>query len=92
MSPLTLLEAQLMEKPVIATKIGGIPELMKDNHTGYLVEKGNPQDIIEKLEILFADNKKANEFGKEGRKFVSENFSWNIIAKRFLQTTKEFGF
>jgi glycosyltransferase involved in cell wall biosynthesis len=92
MSPLTLLEAQLMEKPVIATKIGGIPELMKDNHTGYLVEKGNPQDLIEKLEILFADSKKANEFGKEGRKFVSENFSWNIIAKRFLQTTKEFGF
>ena len=40
MSPLTLLEAQLMEKPVIATKVGGIPELMLDNETGFLVNKG----------------------------------------------------
>ena len=39
MSPLTLQEAQLMEKPVIATNVGGIPELMKDGETGFLIEK-----------------------------------------------------
>ena len=52
MSPLTLQEAQLMEKPVIATNVGGIPELMKDGETGYLVEKNNPEKLFEKLSIL----------------------------------------
>jgi glycosyltransferase involved in cell wall biosynthesis len=92
MSPLTLLEAQLMEKPVIATKVGGIPELMCDGKTGYLVEKSNPEDLIEKLVILFSDNKKAKEMGLQGRRFVLENFSWDVIVKRFLQTIEEYGF
>lgn len=92
MSPLTLLEAQLMEKPVIATSVGGIPELMQNGKTGFLVEKGNPQDIIEKIKILLDDTKKAKEMGQSGRRFVSENFGWDIIVKRFLQTVKEIGF
>ena len=41
MSPLTLQEAQLMKKPVVATNVGGIPEIMKDNETGFLVKKGH---------------------------------------------------
>ena len=49
MSPLTLLEAQLMEKPVIATNVGGIPELMIDGKTGFLIEKNNPKDLERKF-------------------------------------------
>lgn len=85
MSPLTLLEAQLMEKPVIATNVGGIPELMRNLETGFLVEKGNQQEWIEKITVLLDDPKKADVMGKAGRRYVSENFSWSIIAKRFLQ-------
>lgn len=92
MSPLTLLEAQLMEKPVIATDVGGIPELMKNYETGFLVEKGNYQQLTNKLTDLLEDETKAREMGKNGRRFVTENFSWNVIAKRFLQTVKECGF
>lgn len=90
MSPLTLLEAQLMEKPVITTNVGGIPELMKNFETGFLVEKGNPQDLIDKLTILLKDSKKAKEMGTSGRKFVTENFSWDTIGKKFFQITKEY--
>lgn len=88
MSPLTLLEAQLMEKPVIATNVGGIPELMKDSETGFLVQKGDQHGLIEKITILLADPKKAEQMGKAGRKFVFENFSWEIIAKQFLKIIK----
>ncbi len=56
MSPLTLQEAQLMEKPVIATNVGGIPELMKNNETGYLVEKENTDDLIKKISSLLEDD------------------------------------
>lgn len=90
MSPLTLLEAQLMEKPIIATRVGGIPELMKDSETGFLVEKGNSQELVDKINILLGDANKSKEMGKAGKKFVMENFSWNVISKRFLQIIKEY--
>lgn len=89
MSPLTLLEAQLMEKPVVATNVGGVSELMKDGETGFLVEKGNHKQLIDKITILLEDTKKAKEMGKAGRKFVANNFSWEIIGKKFLETTKK---
>ena len=85
MSPLTLQEAQLMKKPVVATNVGGIPELMKDNETGFLVEKGNSKELIEKLSILINDKEKREDMGNNGRKFVEENFSWNRIVKEFLK-------
>lgn len=84
MSPLTLQEAQLMEKPVVATKTGGIPELMSNEKTGLLVEKGDYKDWIKKLEILINDKEKAEAMGMVGRKYVSENFGWDKIAKKFV--------
>jgi glycosyltransferase involved in cell wall biosynthesis len=85
MSPLTLQEAQLMRKPVVATKVGGIPELMKDNETGFLVEKGNAEEWIEKLSLLINDKEKRENMGNSGRKFVEENFSWDKIVKEFIK-------
>ena len=84
MAPLTLQEAQLMKKPVVATNVGGIPELMKDNETGFLVEKGNPEELIEKISFLIDNEEKRDEMGIAGRKFVEENFSWEKIAKEFV--------
>jgi hypothetical protein len=91
MSPLTLQEAQLMEKPVVATNVGGIPELMKNNETGFLVEKGDYKGWIDKLSILINDNKKAKQMGEAGRKFVIENFSWEKIVKDFIPILEKFG-
>ena len=85
MSPLTLQEAQLMKKPVVATNVGGIPELMKDNETGFLVKKGNAEEMIEKLSLLINDKEKREEMGNAGRKFVEENFSWDKITKEFVK-------
>jgi hypothetical protein len=88
MSPLTLLEAQLMEKPVIATNVGGIPELMKDGETGFLVTKNNPEELAEKISILVNDNKKSESMGKKGKDFVSTNFNWDKICHDFLDCLK----
>ena len=85
MSPLTLQEAQLMKKPVVATNVGGIPEIMINNKTGFLIEKGDANSWIEKLSLLINDEQKRKTMGEEGRKFVEENFNWNIIAKEFLE-------
>lgn len=84
MSPLTLQEAQLMKKPVIATNVGGIPELMKNGETGFLVEKGNHSQIIDTLSILLNDEKKTTFMGEAARKFIEEKFTWEKIAQDFV--------
>lgn len=88
MSPLTLQEAQLMQKPVVATNVGGIPELMQDKVTGFIVKKGDAEQWIESLTLLINDEKKSKHMGKEGRKFIEENFNWSKIAGDFLRSTK----
>ena len=89
MSPLTLQEAQLMEKAVVATNVGGIPELMKDGETGYLIEKDNPKELFEKLSILLNNLEKTKEIGKKGKEFVTKNFSWDKICNDFLNHLKK---
>lgn len=90
LAPLTLKEAQLMEKPVIGTKVGGIPEMMKDEKTGFLVDEGDSQTWIEKINFLLSNEKIASEMGIEGRKFVKEYFDWDVIAKKFLDNIKPY--
>ena len=89
MSPLTVQEAQLMEKPVVATNVGGVPELMLDGKTGFLVKKGSDEELYEKLSLLINDEKKSQTMGKEGRKYVSKNFSWEKIATDLVQITSK---
>lgn len=88
LAPLTLKEAQLMKKPVIATNAGGIPEMMDHEKTGFLVEEGDTKDLLEKISILLNDKELASKMGNAGREFVINNFSWDIIAKRFLEYAK----
>jgi len=83
MSPLTLQEAQLMEKPVLASNVGGISELIKDNETGFLVEPGNSDDWIEKISIILQNPELQEKFGEEGRKFIKNNFSWEKLSEDF---------
>ena len=89
MSPLTLQEAQLMEKPVVATNVGGISELMKDEETGFLIERNNPEELFEKLSTLLNNLENANEMGKKGKEFVKNNFNWDKICNNFLNHLKK---
>ena len=89
MSPLTLQEAQLMEKPVIATNVGGIPELMKDGETGLLIEKNNSNELFEKLSMLLNNLENANQMGVKGKEFVKSNFNWEKICNDFLNHLKK---
>jgi glycosyltransferase involved in cell wall biosynthesis len=81
----SVIEASLMEKPVVATNVGGVSEIMKNNVTGYLVEKDNAEELIEKLSLLINDEDKRKIMGNAGRKFIEENFSWDIIVKQFIE-------
>jgi len=88
LAPLTLKEAQLMKKPVIATDVGGDKEMMIDKKTGFLVREGNHEDIIEKLSYLLENKEKASQMGIEGAKFIQNEFNWEKVAKNFLDIIK----
>ena len=90
MSPLTLQEAQLMQKPVAATRVGGIPELMRDSETGFLIEKGDTNGWIDKLTTLLNDESKAKRMGINGREFVEKTFSWDVITRNFIEVAKQY--
>ena len=79
LAPLSLKEAQLMRKPVIATNVGGNPEMMIDGKTGFLVEQGNAEQLIEKFELLLTDLDISKRMGDEGRKFIEDTFSWDCL-------------
>ena len=89
-TPLSLKEAQLMKKPVITTNVGGTSETMIDNVTGFLVEKGNHEQLIEKLELLLDDKKLSEQMGEAGRKFVQEKFSMEFSVKNCLNIIRQY--
>ena len=79
----TIIEAFLMEKPVIATNIGGIPELIEDGKTGFLIEAGNHNDLIKKINQVFDQPVAASDMGSKGKETMQKNFNWDSIAKKF---------
>ena len=85
LAPLSLKEAQLMEKPVVATNVGGNPEMMIDRKTGFLVKEGNADDLFHRLSILFKNKEMGVEKGSNGRKFIEEKFSMDASAKNFIR-------
>jgi glycosyltransferase involved in cell wall biosynthesis len=89
MSPLTIQEAQLMEKPVLASNVGGISELMKNDETGFLIELGNSDKWIKKISLLLNNLELQKKFGSEGKKFIENNFSWDKLAEDFSKTLND---
>ena len=78
-----------MEKPVIATNVGGINELMENGKTGFLIEKNNSKDLEEKI-LLILKEITSQKMGSEGKKFVIKNFDWEIVAKKFKNILEQY--
>jgi len=90
LAPLTLKEAQLMEKPVIATDVGGNKEMMVNEKTGFLDKEGDSEDIINKISQLLNNKELAKKMGQEGVKFVKSEFNWEKVAKKFLNILEKY--
>ena len=90
LAPLTLKEAQLMGKPVIATDVGGDKEMMKDGETGYLVREGNSEDVIDRIKEFLENKEAAKAMGEKGIEFVKDEFNWEHVTKNFLKIIKPY--
>ncbi len=74
-------EAMACGAPVVATRGGGIPELIAHEKTGLLVEKDNAEDLADAIAALLADRQKCREMGEAGRRRAIELFEWDRIAE-----------
>ncbi|MCZ6694891.1 MAG: glycosyltransferase, partial [Bacteroidetes bacterium] len=75
-------EASSCAIPVIASKIGGLSEVVIDEKTGFLVAPGDTESIAAKIIKLIEEPLLRQQFGKEGRKFVISNFEWELCASK----------
>jgi glycosyltransferase involved in cell wall biosynthesis len=79
-SPVSLIEAMAAGKPVVATRVGGVPDLVEDGVTGLLVPPEAPAALAEAIEALLTDSERRRAFGQAGRERVYPAFS----AKRLV--------
>ncbi len=82
--PHGMLEVLAMEKPLLATKVCGIPEVIKHKKTGYLVKAGSSTELQKGIKELLANHGLRKKISKNGFKEVHKNYSWKKILKEFL--------
>lgn len=80
---MVVIEAMSMEKPVIATKVGGIPEIIQDGINGVLVPPYDVPALAHAISRYIDDGNFSREMGLEGRKTVENKFSGQIMGRQF---------
>jgi len=86
--PTVIKEAFFLKIPVIATSVGGIPELVQDDETGILTESENPQMLLKKINELLSDVSLQTRLSSNGYDYVLENFTWKKILPKYVEFYK----
>ena len=81
--PMALLEAMAMAKPVLATAVGGIPDVIEHGHTGLLVEPGNGKELADQLRVLVGDRELQSRLGQRARELVVQRYDVHVTARRY---------
>jgi len=86
---ISVIEACACEIPVLASRLEGLEDAIKEGQNGFLVEPENAQAYAEKINELFKDKTELKKFGRQARQFIMENYSWEIIAKKYLEEIRK---
>ncbi|MGH9429451.1 MAG: glycosyltransferase, partial [Terriglobia bacterium] len=87
--PLSILEAMCCGKPVVAAKVGGIPEIISDGKDGYLVEGRTPRNFAEPCLRLIKDKELRLTMGKSAIEKVQTCFGARLMADRYRRLYDE---
>ena len=88
---LTALEAMASGTPVVASRIGGLAEVVVDGETGFLVEPGDLAALGDRLALLLSDRRLAARLGANARELVVRRFTWRACAERCLAAYRGLG-
>jgi glycosyltransferase involved in cell wall biosynthesis len=86
---LSVLEAMASGTPVVASRIGGVPEVVADGETGFLVEPGDIGALRDRLATLLGDPRLARRMGDAARAAVLDRFTWRACARRCLTAYRQ---
>ena len=86
---MTILEAMAAGKPVIATPVGGVPELVSEGETGLLVPPRSPEKLAEAIGYLLDNSNVARSMGMSGRERVVEYFSEQTMLNQVMTMYRE---
>jgi glycosyltransferase involved in cell wall biosynthesis len=79
-TPVALIEASAASKPVVATRVGGVREVVRDGNTGWLVAPGDPVGMAANIAALLEDPAGAKRMGQEGAIWVRDRFGQERLA------------
>ncbi|MCE9607383.1 MAG: glycosyltransferase [Planctomycetia bacterium] len=88
-NPVSIMEGLACGKPVVATRVGSIPETVHEGVSGYLVEPGNVEEMGSRIEQLFRDPELCRRLGEAGRKHIQANWSLDQMVggyERLIQS------
>ena len=82
--PTTVKEAFFLNVPVVATNVGGIPELVTHNETGILVPPDNPENLADAINNLLFDKTKSEKLAENASIFLKNNLTWDVVLPKFI--------
>jgi glycosyltransferase involved in cell wall biosynthesis len=88
-SPLSIMEYMEAGKPTVATRVGGIPELVQDEQTGLLVEPRDPDGLAKAVATLLDDPERRAAMGEAARELRRTEYDLGVTVKRFEQLYEE---
>jgi glycosyltransferase involved in cell wall biosynthesis len=86
---LAAIEAMALGRPVVATSVGGLTEIVSENQTGFLVPPNNPQALANALIDLLRDKSLADQMGHAGRERMVENFDLRKQMRKVYSILQE---
>lgn len=81
--PVTVLEAMAAGLPIVATQVGGLPEIVKQGQNGFLVEAKEPEILAQKILTLLSDEKLRNSMSLNNQK-EAKKYSWDLIVAKLI--------
>ena len=83
--PQVIKEAFYLKIPVIATNVGGIPEIIENKKTGILIPSENSNKMIEEINNLLKTPSLIHELTQNAFNFINENFTWDVLIDKYIQ-------
>jgi glycosyltransferase involved in cell wall biosynthesis len=87
--PMTILEAMAASKPVVATRVGAIPSVIKDGENGLLVDPRDTNGLRNAIASLLSDPNLCSRMGKKAHDWVSANYTSEVMAQKYRKLYEE---
>lgn len=88
-APMAVIEAMAVGKPVVCTRVGGIPGLVVNGETGYIVAPRDPQEMADRIVVLLRDQALRHRMGRRGQEIALQRFSVAEVARQYRNVYRE---